>query len=458
MRIFGIVLPPRSILLALSEFAAVMLCLIAVSFQSSQVDPVTFLLNEQGLARIGIFASAIVGGLYFMNLYVQIRPASRIALALQLLQVFGMGFLVEAVIVYLDSEHSLPLEMMIPGVLLAMAVLFSWRVFYGAVVWKAFGKENILFLGSGATVQEIAATIQSRPELCLSVLGCLDDVAEAGSYISSGRVLGPLRALKQVVNDTRPDRIVVGPGERRNALPLWDLFDIQLSGVMVENCTILYETLFGRVCSAELKPSMIIFDNELGSRPSSLALQSIYTNVVSLTGLLVAAPLMVLIAVAIRLTSRGPAIYAEPHVGLNGIPFNRLRFRCNSLDGKQNRLTPLGRWVQRLHLDVLPQWLNILRGEMALIGPRPEKYEFAQTLSDLIPYYRQRHYVKPGIMGWTQVTCDVSHSIEDSITLLEHDLYYIKHISLALDAYIVIATLKSLFIARDSREMVPQAV
>jgi len=153
-----------------------------------------------------------------------------------------------------------------------------------------------------------------------------------------------------------------------------------------------------------------------------------------LAGLLLLAVLLPPIALAIMLTSRGPVLEAHQRLGLNMVPFMLYRFRCRRADG---RLTAAGRWLRRLHLDALPQLLNVIRGEMALVGPRPHRPEFIPVLMEQMPYYGQRHAVRPGIMGWSQLNCDYG-PMRDAREALEYDLYYIKHVSPALDAHIIL--------------------
>jgi lipopolysaccharide/colanic/teichoic acid biosynthesis glycosyltransferase len=163
-------------------------------------------------------------------------------------------------------------------------------------------------------------------------------------------------------------------------------------------------------------------------------LQAIYSNILALAGLLLLAVLLPPVALAIVLTSRGPVMESHQRLGLNMVPFMLYRFRCHRADG---RLTLPGRWLRRLHLDALPQLLNVIRGEMALVGPRPHRPEFIPVLMEQMPYYGLRHAVRPGIMGWSQLNCDYGR-MRDAREVLEYDLYYIKHVSPALDAHIIL--------------------
>jgi lipopolysaccharide/colanic/teichoic acid biosynthesis glycosyltransferase len=171
---------------------------------------------------------------------------------------------------------------------------------------------------------------------------------------------------------------------------------------------------------------------------------------------------MLLTALAVKLSSPGPILYRQPRVGLNGALFVLYKFRSMYAEAEAGtgavwaakddpRITPVGRWLRRLRLDELPQLLNVLRGDMAIVGPRPERPEFVKILTEKIPYYRQRHCVKPGITGWAQINHKYGDTIEDTITKLEYDLYYIKHLSPALDAYIIFHTLKTMVRSRGAQ-------
>jgi lipopolysaccharide/colanic/teichoic acid biosynthesis glycosyltransferase len=212
----------------------------------------------------------------------------------------------------------------------------------------------------------------------------------------------------------------------------------------VEEAATTYESVCGRVSSRELSPSQILFRNELASRPGSMALQSIYVNLAGITGFVLALPALILTAFAVKLTSRGPIFEPDVRVGQHGIPFSLNKFRCHRVAGDrpsaslEERLTPVGRWLEKLRLVNLPRVINLVRGEITLVGPRPERPEFVDELSKYFAYYRQRHSVKPGLTGWSQINTPLAGQGVDTLTQLEYDLYYTKHISLALDAYILL--------------------
>ncbi len=447
IRFFRVFLAARSVVLFTSEFLLISTCfLLAGSILIEGFDLTLFLLYEQGLLRLAIVVLAIQLGLYFQDLYTQMRVRSRFALIQKLCRVMGIAFLLKGLLAYLNRMLVLPSLMMIGGAALSLCMLVVWRLIYSSVLWEGFGTERILFLGTNTAVEQIVRMISERTDLGISVVGYVDDNRPAGSLLEGFPVLGPARCLLQIVAQTKPQRIVIGVTDWREGLPVDALLELRLTGVGIESAGGLYEALCGRFCLSELRPSELIFSNVLSVRPGSLALQSIYTNLIGLAGLVLAAPMMLLIAAAIKLSSCGPVMAPQQRVGFNGIPFTLLRFRVSRADGTR---TAVGRWLERWHLYALPQLLNVVRGEMALVGPRPERPEFAQVLSSVLPYYAQRHSVKPGMMGWSQIHGQYLDSVRDTMAGLEYDLYYIKNISIFLDIYIILRTLKAVFLSRD---------
>jgi exopolysaccharide biosynthesis polyprenyl glycosylphosphotransferase len=200
----------------------------------------------------------------------------------------------------------------------------------------------------------------------------------------------------------------------------------------------------------------------LGPRQSAIAVQSVYSFLFGVVGLVCSAPVMLAVAVAVKCSSRGPIFYRQKRVGLNGKLFTLYKFRSMYVDAEQRtgavwatkddpRITPLGRILRKFRLDELPQFFNVARGDMSIVGPRPERPEFVEMLAARIPYYRQRLAVKPGITGWAQINHKYGDSELDAMLKLEYDLYYIKHIALALDFYIIFHTLKVMVLQRGAQ-------
>jgi sugar transferase (PEP-CTERM system associated) len=294
------------------------------------------------------------------------------------------------------------------------------------------------------------------------VTGYVGDFPDREAQIPGSKVLGPIASLREIVGATRPTHIVVGMFERRNCMPVNDLLELRFGGNIVEEAASTYERVCGRVCVKELRPSHLIYSGELGPRRQTLLYQSLSNLLVAAIGAIVATPVMLIVALAVRFSSPGPILYRQIRVGLDGVSFTLFKFRSMRVDAEaasgavfaskdDPRVTRVGRIIRKLRLDELPQLFNVLRGEMSIVGPRPERPEFVKTLSIRIPYYRQRHCVRPGITGWAQINYKYGENLEDTIEKLEYDLFYIKNMSLSLDTYIIFHTLKTMLMSRGAQ-------
>lgn len=447
--------------LLISEAALILFCLVVVSLQVNDLDPEFYLIDQGGLMRMSFVVMSMLAGLYFQDLYNNLWVRSRLLLVQQVSMAIGVSFLFQALLTYANPDLMLPRWVMIYGSILMLILLPAWRLVFLRLALSALGQVKMLFVGGSSVLVEIAERIAVRPEFGLQVIGYLDD-GENTSFASDIPRLGGILAVREVAAAVKPDRIVVGMSERRARMPVYDLLDLRLSGILVVEASALYESTFGRVSTRDLRPSQLIFSSELGPAPSSVAIQAMYSWLLALVGLIVLSPVMVVVAILVRLTSKGPILHRQTRVGLNNVPFTVLKFRSMYADAeartgavwaKKNdpRITPIGRYLRLFRLDELPQFFNVLKGEMSFVGPRPERPEFVKALSEKIPFYRQRHFVKPGITGWAQINHKYGDTVEDTITKLEYDLYYIKHISPSLDVYIVLNTLKTVVLGRGAQ-------
>jgi sugar transferase (PEP-CTERM system associated) len=462
MRLLNILIPTSILGLLASEILLILCCYTAAVYLTFDVAPEIFLLYDGGLVRIAIMLPVFLVSLYFQDLYADVRVKSRILLWQKVCLVLGLAFLLQALLSYASPGWILPRWVMMVGSGLVLLALPTWRVIYSGVLVSAVHAQRVLFLGASRVAQEIAGRFEEKPELGLAPIGFVGEPEANGAVAWSGKLLGPLEEFRSIVEHTNPDRIIVAMSERRRQLPLLALLDLRFSGVRIEEAATAYETAFGRVSVQEIRPSQLIFSSELGPRPNTVRLQSVYSTIIALVGAVLTAPLMAIIAGLVRLTSPGPILHRQLRVGKLGKPFMLYKFRSMYVDAEAKtgavwakkrdpRITPIGRLLRPFRLDELPQFFNVLRGEMSIVGPRPERPEFVQTLAEQIPFYHQRHCVKPGITGWAQINHPYSDSLEDAITKLEYDLYYIKNLAPALDAYIIFHTLKVILLARGAQ-------
>lgn len=432
MQPFRKLISARIYLLSLIETLLASGCYAAAAFlYYHPVEAAIYLRYEEGALHIGIVALTFLIVSYLFDSYRQIRVRSRVVLVLQLIHLIGIILVAQAVFAFLNKDLVAPQLIIVFGSAFALVVLTIWRLFFRPAAWKAIGAQRVLFVGVGGAVDRLATVFSEQPSLGMDVRGY---IVEPETPASAVPVLGGYRDLMKIVSEINPDRVIVSADNLHDKRVLKTLFDLRSAGVTVESAADAYEAIFGRIYSRAVDPYTVIFRNELSARAGSVALQSIYNNLLAVTSVALMLPVMVLMAIALKLTRRGPVLLKHVCIGLHGQTFNRYRFHCSNTDA-------LGRFLVQYKLDTLPQILNIFRGEMALIGPRAERTEFSHILDDLIPFHRQRYSVKPGVMGWSQLHCDTSPN-EDTLARIEYDLYYIKHISLVLDAYILLRALK----------------
>jgi sugar transferase (PEP-CTERM system associated) len=462
MRILPVFVPARIFGLLISEILLIIGSFILASYFVLQVDPADYLLYDGGLINILLVLASILIGLYLQDLYSDIRVHSEIVLAQQLCLAIGIAFLIEGLIAYVDKTLRLPARVMAWGSFLSMGTIFGWRTLYSALVLEAGGRERVLFVGGSSVLLEIAKHLLEHPEAGLAVCGYVDDIHPLDTELPGGKILGPVAALREIVKATSPDRIVVGMSERRQRMPLSDLLELRFSGHIIEEAAAAYERVCGRVCIKELRPSQLIYSGELGPRRQMLMYQELFNMVIAAAVGVVTLPLIVLTAIAVRFSSPGPVLYRQVRTGMDGVPFTLYKFRSMYVNAEAEtgavwatrddpRVTRVGRIIRKLRLDELPQLFNVLRGEMSIVGPRPERPEFVKALSEQIPYYRQRNCVRPGITGWAQINYKYGDTLEDTITKLEYDLFYIKNLSLQLDTYVIFHTVKAMLLTRGAQ-------
>ena len=463
IRLFKVSIPSAALALILSETVLLFSCYALAAYLGTDISPEVYLIEDDGLWKIAFIVLMVQIGLYFADLYDNYRINSRIALVQQYCVVLGVAFLIQALLNYGRlNQIVLPKWTMVYGSGFALVALPVWRVVFTKVVWNAVGARKLLFLGSSQAVRDVIRRICERPELGLAVVGFLDNDPAGPEKLFAAPRLGSVADLDPVVAAQKPDAIIVGMTERRQNLPVERLLDLRLSGVYVEEAATTYETVFGRVSTPDLRPSQLIFSAELGPRARSFAIQTAYSVLLAVVAVMVTLPIMLIVAALIKISSPGPILFRQKRTGFNGEPFTILKFRSMYVNAEaatgaiwatkdDPRITGLGRWLRQLRLDELPQLFNVLRGEMSIVGPRPERPEFVSVLQEKIPYYRQRHCVKPGITGWAQINYKYGDTIEDTLVKLEYDLYYIKHLASSLDAYIIFHTIKTMLFRRGGQ-------
>ena len=462
VRLFRTFIPLSVVLLLASEVLLVTAALIAGAWLNPDQDPVLYL-QGNGPLNMALVLISILVGLYLQDLYTDIYVRSHRLLLQQLCIVMGAACLVQAVVNYIDPDLRMPLHTLAPGAAIAMAGIYGWRVFFSAYLLKRVGGDRLLLVGNSLLLAHLAEHIRTHPEIGVSIIGLVNDDPEDAGAPRQAKYLGPLDALREIAAATRPTRIVVGMEERRERKSFFNtLLELRYGGNIIEEAPTTFERICGRVYTRNLRPSQLIYSGEFSGRRQMILYQTLSNTIIAAIGVVIALPFMLITALAVKLSSAGPILYRQKRVGMDGVPFTLYKFRSMRVDAEEGtgavwamkndpRVTPVGRIIRKIRFDELPQLFNVLKGEMSIVGPRPERPEFVKAITELMPYYRQRHAVRPGITGWAQINYEYSDTVQDSITKLEYDLYYIKHMSWSLDLYIIFHTVKTILLHRGAR-------
>jgi sugar transferase (PEP-CTERM system associated) len=323
-------------------------------------------------------------------------------------------------------------------------------------------QERVLVVGTAQAGITLVRELLVRPELNLKVVGFLDEKGEnIGKSLVNPSIIGSVNQVSDIVNEKGVSRVILSLNERRGCTPVEQLLQLKFSGVQVEEAHSVYEKLTGKILLMNLAPSWLFLSAGFRKSRTLLAAKRCIDIAVSLLAIILGLPLMAVLALAIWLETRSPILFRQQRVGLGQRPFTILKFRSMFQDAEARgpswalsndpRITRVGRLLRKFRLDELPQLFNVLRGEMSLVGPRPEQTQLCAMLDKRIPMYWRRHSVRPGITGWAQVKYQYGSTIEETERKLEYDLYYIKNLSLKLDLAVILATFNVVLFGRGAK-------
>jgi sugar transferase (PEP-CTERM system associated) len=345
------------------------------------------------------------------------------------------------------------------AIALSALVVPAWRIVYNQVTEGSGFLRRTLIVGSGALARELARAARTRPDLGLCLVGML--ARDRSQVDPPSGVIGTYRDLTRLVVSERIEFVLVAYPDRRGTLPVEQLLEVKFRGVEVAEGVDFYERETGKIFVRELKPSQLIFAEGFAVRPTARRLKRMLDVVCAAAGLLLAAPLMLLAAIIVKLDSPGPVLYRQQRAGEFGCTFVLNKFRSMRVDAEVRgarfaeendpRITRVGRFLRKTRIDELPQLWNVLKGEMSMVGPRPERPVFIEQLEQQVPFFKQRLYVKPGITGHAQVRCRYGATTEDHLEKLEYDLYYIKSHSFMFDLSIMLDTVKVVLLRIGAR-------
>jgi sugar transferase (PEP-CTERM system associated) len=427
------------------------------------------LIEQRGIYKVAFTTLICQFIFYLFDLYDVSKPRLRRELLIDLFQAVGAAmlalgaiFLLRPTLVlgYLQETDGSGVTRYGNGVpviamALALGLMIIWRLGIHWLMRNSRLRERLLIVGTDGLAVKVATEAMARSDLGFRVVGFIAENPELmGKTIINPKVVGVVSDLHRIVEEQNVDRVVVALQDRRGHMPVDQLLKIRLQGTAaIEEGTALYERLTGKISVEMLRPSWIIFSGGAKRGATYMVLRRILNFTLALIGAIISLPLSILAAIAIKIESPGPVFYTQERVGKNGRPFNIIKFRSMRQDAEKDgkpqwaqqrdpRITRVGNFIRKTRIDEIPQFINILRGEMGFVGPRAERQFFVNQLSEQIPFYSQRHLVEPGLTGWAQVCYGYGSTVEDAIQKLQYDLYYIKNASLLFDIWIMFKTIK----------------
>jgi sugar transferase (PEP-CTERM system associated) len=415
------------------------------------------------LPRAALIALVTQLCLYFADLYDFRVITDPRELFVRAVQALGATSLVLAVLYFWLDKLVVGRGVFILAAVLVILFVFGWRIGFDWAAHRVGPRDRLLLVGTSDAAVKLARELYERRDLGVEIVGFIDpDPARVGSPVINPGVIGTIDDIPAIVRKFSVDEVVVSLSDARGKLPMDKLLEMKLEGVSFEHLASVYEKYTGKIAVENLRPSWLIFSPGFRKSQFLRVAKRLLDVSVALLGLTLGAPIMIVVAAAVRLTSPGPVLYRQERVGLRGQTFKVVKFRSMRQDAEKGtgavwatkadpRVTPVGRFLRRSRLDELPQLWNVLLGDMSFVGPRPERPEFVSSLTKEIPFYGQRHSVRPGLTGWAQVRYSYGASLEDAMEKLQYDLYYIKNMSIALDLFIIANTVKTVLMRRGGQ-------
>jgi sugar transferase (PEP-CTERM system associated) len=461
-RVLNVYLPTRTLLLAVSEVSLIFAALIAATFVGfgSRTGVILEYGNEP--FKIALASAVCLLCMYYYDLYDSSILTNSREILCRLVQVLGTVCLILAFLYHVYPAVGLDVRVSFGGIFLVGLFLAGWRKLFSALSRLPGLAERVVLLGEGPLTASLAAEIERHPDMGLRLAGYVGNIDASCGTVKGLPCLGPLEDLAEVVRPRQIERVIVTMTDRRGRLPVEPLLRLKMRGVQIQEGAEVYEAVTGKVPIDSIRPSWLLFSTGFGASSGVLVYKGLFSLILSLAGLALSLPLMGLIALAIWLDSGSPVIFRQTRIGENGRPFTLYKFRSmrngTDSDGRPRpaqwndaRCTGVGRWLRRTRLDELPQLYNILRGNMYFVGPRPFVPDQEEEYLRKIPFYAQRWSVRPGATGWAQVQRGYCASVEDNTEKLAYDLFYIKHMSAGLDAFILFKTIKILLLGRGGQ-------
>ncbi|HMQ03342.1 MAG TPA: TIGR03013 family PEP-CTERM/XrtA system glycosyltransferase [Pyrinomonadaceae bacterium] len=462
---------PRTVGLFAADIAIIFLAIVLALYLRLGWTGAEFqILQNNALTKALLAASICLVTMYLYDLYDYSVMHHRREMLLRLIQATGISWTILAITYYLIPPLMIGRGTLIYSVVFTLVLLLIWRLLIHYLTGHPELGERVLILGAGKAAADTANVVSKRRDAGYRIAGFVSvpgmengDAPRSKKELGEVMILGTSNELEQIVHEKKIDRIVVALAQRRGNFPTDSLLRMSLeSSVDIEECASFYERVTGQVHLEMLRPSWLIFSGKERNTRLLLSFRRVINRVLALTGLVLSLPVVLVTAIIVKLESEGPVFYRQKRVGKNGNTFELLKFRSMKHDAEADgkpvwatsddaRVTRFGKFIRKVRIDEIPQFWNILKGEMSFIGPRPERPHFVSELAEQIPFYEHRHLLAPGLTGWAQIKYPYGASVEDARQKLQYDLYYIKNQSLALDAIIIFETVKTVIFGRGGR-------
>ena len=456
IRLFNVYYPVRTLVLLIGEALIVWTSFVLGAIYELREDSYLVLNYEGGYLKILAVTLLVLLCSHWLDLYDTARLQTKSELYFRLLMVPGVLAFVLAAIAYVRPNYLLGSGSSAVGLLILTVALFGWRLGFTWLVQLPILVERVYVLGTGERAQRVVQGLRQNPEIGV-------EIASWTGKMEGAVTLEAVAAhLMEVVEKQKVHRVIVATPDRRGALPMKELLELRMQGVKIEEATTWLEKITGKIEVENLNPSWLVFGQGFRRGAIFIMIRRVISVGISLLGLFLALPLFPFIILAIRFGSKGPVFYSQTRVGKGGRTFQVVKFRTMRQDAEAGtgpqwagthdpRVTRVGKFLRSSRLDEIPQLWCVLKGDMAFVGPRPERPEFIDMLSKEIPYYGVRHMVRPGLTGWAQVRYKYGSTIEDAREKLQYDLFYIKNASVGLDLLIMFQTVKTVLLRRGAQ-------
>ena len=402
--------------------------------------------------------------LYFNDLYESQTGGNIVELATRLIQAIGITSIVLAVIYFIWPEAMVGRWIFFASIVFLILFLSSWRLLYAYSIHKKLFAERAIIVGDGELAKGLFEEIKNRREISYDIRLIVGQKNDENSPSEFNGI--PVRygfdGICDLAEAEGASNIIVALDQKRGVMPFRELLNCKLKGISITDGESFYERITGKLLVEKITPSWLIFSDGFAKSRLSKVVKRVTGLIFSVIMLVLLSPLMLVVAVAIKLDSRGPVLFSQERVGEDEKIFRLYKFRSMKVDAEKetgpvwaseddSRITRVGKIIRKLRIDELPQLWNVMKGNLSFVGPRPERPYFVKTLKEKVPYYKERFAVKPGITGWAQVMYGYGASERDALEKLKYDLYYVKNLSWVMDLMVIFHTVKIVLLGRGSR-------